>query len=381
MALSDTISPEKQQEKSLISKISSLTKGLSAVSAKRTQSLPVMPVVDSATSSSEEYIIDMSKIAREEQKHIKRSFSAPISFSSSREHMDSVGLDQMILTSHHTGPVDGVRPNSAIQASNATQDEDAHTLEEQSVCRICLIELEGGGETLKMECSCKGELALAHQDCAVEWFSIKGNKTCDVCKKDVQNLPTALLKRHNNQNARRFRADASQQDDVPQYRAWQDAPVLVLVSMLAYFCLLEQLLVTEMGTHALALALPFSCVLGLLSSMIASIVVSRSHIWAYASIQFLIVILFAHIMYNVLRVTPVLAVLLSSFIGFGITMSVNSLIMEYLTWAARQFLQSAHQQITSGELEQSRESPQAENEDTAVHQEAQSHAQHTQASG
>lgn len=65
-----------------------------------------------------------------------------------------------------------------------------------------------------------------------------------------------------------------------------------------------------------------------------------------------------------------LAVILSSFIGFGITMSVNSLIMEYLTWGARQFLRSAHQQITSGQLEQSRDN-----------QETQGHTQHTQASG
>ncbi|KAI5407166.1 ATP-dependent Clp protease proteolytic subunit 3 [Lathyrus oleraceus] len=42
-----------------------------------------------------------------------------------------------------------------------------------------------GGDTLRMDCSCKGELALTHQDCAVKWFSIKGNKTCDMCKKDV----------------------------------------------------------------------------------------------------------------------------------------------------------------------------------------------------
>ncbi|KAL6578429.1 hypothetical protein OROMI_010757 [Orobanche minor] len=54
-----------------------------------------------------------------------------------------------------------------------------------------------------------------------------------------------------------------------------------------------------MGPRALAISLPFACVLGLLSSMIASTMVSKSYIWAYASFQFAIVILFAHVFYAV----------------------------------------------------------------------------------
>ncbi|XP_042460491.1 uncharacterized protein LOC122044007, partial [Zingiber officinale] len=120
----------------------------------------------------------------------------------------------------------------------------------------------------------------------------------------------------------------------------QDVPILVMVSMLAYFCFLEQLLVSELGPHALAISLPFACVLGLLASMIASTMVSQSYIWAYASFQFALVILFSHVFYSVLGVSPVFSILLSSFTGFGISISMNSLLIEYLRWRARRTLRS-----------------------------------------
>lgn len=344
--MSLTYSTRKQEDKSFLSRTGSLTKGLSAMITESTQS--VLPDVDLITlPCSEEHRIDMPQSVNEVQKHIKRSLSAPSNLSGDSEKIDSVGHEQIVSC-----PCDSV--NSEIQVNIENEGTNS---KEKEVCRICLVDIEEGGELFRMGCSCKGDLALAHQTCAFEWFRVKGNSTCDVCNQKVQNLPANLLKKCRNSSTR----DGSQQ--LPLYRALQDVPVMVLVSMIAYFCLLEQLLVRDLGAQSLALAIPFSCILGLLSSMVASAVVHRNHVWGYASIQFLFVILFAHIMYNMLKVSPVLAVLLSSFIGFGITMSVNSLITEYFTRCARRGTQ---QQIdTNGQHEQNRENLEIAVEDSA----------------
>ncbi|KAL5808152.1 hypothetical protein ACOSQ3_028843 [Xanthoceras sorbifolium] len=320
-------------------------------SMKAAHSLPATPSADSGHESVQERHLhsqpDIFKLGV--QQHMTRSFSVPVNikFRSLRWMEPGGGLIRVISATPRPTVVERNSSNDDLATKIGDQDAGQDIPEEEAVCRICLVELGEGGETFKMECSCKGELALAHQECAIKWFSIKGNKTCDVCKLDVRNLPVTLLKIHNPQTVVRRPASVIQQTEVARYRVWQDVPVLVMVSMLAYFCFLEQLLVFDLGPRALAISLPFSCVLGLLSSMIASTMVSRSYIWAYASFQFAIMILFAHIFYTVLNVNPILSVVLSSFTGFGISISTNSLLVEYLRWRASRQMHSSHQQINS----------------------------------
>ncbi|KAK9196360.1 hypothetical protein WN943_004488 [Citrus x changshan-huyou] len=384
LILPDTPSSDGPLDKPSTSRSFSLNKILFPSSTKVAHSLPATPIATTALDSVQERQLNIqpnnSKL-RTQQK-MTRSFSVPVNIKvrSLRRTESGGGLIRVISVSTHSAAVERISVNDDPATDIATEEAGEDIPEEEAVCRICLVELGEGGDMFKLECSCKGELALAHKECAVKWFTIKGNKTCDVCKQDVQNLPVTLLKIHNPQTVIRRPQTIVQQREVARYRhvlwflkftywVWQDMPVLIMVSMLAYFCFLEQLLVSDLGARALAISLPFSCVLGLLSSMIASTMVSRSYIWAYASFQFAVVILFAHIFYSVLNVNPILAVLLSSFTGFGIAISTNSLIVEYLRWRMSRQMQSLHQQING--TVQHRWRQQEEQQNHQIHQQQQ----------
>ncbi|KAF5470691.1 hypothetical protein F2P56_011188 [Juglans regia] len=331
--LGSEASSTEAQEKSSISSSYSLTK-IFTPRVKRTSSLPVTPIAHSHPESAHSGSTSGShnSCRKGAQLQISRSLSVPINNKERRiRRLDS--FFRVIPSTPRVKEVDAASNTSPIREADKNDDGGEDIPEEEAVCRICLIELCEGGETLKMECSCKGELALAHQECAIKWFSIKGNKTCDVCKQEVKNLPVTLLRiqsiRTQNTGANRALAD------VDGYRVWQEVPVLVIISMLAYFCFLEQLLVGKMGTSAIAISLPFSCVLGLLSSMTSSTMVERRFVWVFASIQFALLVLFAHIFYSLFQLQAVLSILLATFAGLGISMSGSSILVEFLRWRRR----------------------------------------------
>ncbi|KAK4749542.1 hypothetical protein SAY87_026991 [Trapa incisa] len=334
LMIPDTIPSDGCPDKPSTSRSFSLNKILFP-SAKAPHSLPATPMASSGpeiVGRRNQEAVNCSK--PEVKRHITRTFSVPMHKNRSLRRMDSGGLIRIIPASPQSMDTERHCPNDSVIEEASTEDKSEDIPEEEAVCRICLVEFSEGGETLKMECSCKGELALAHQECAIKWFSIKGNKTCDICKQDVRNLPVTLLRLPRPETVIRRSPSGPQQRGVIRYRIWQDVTVLVIVSMLAYFCFLEQLLSPDLGPRALAISLPFSCILGLLSSLISSTMVSRGYIWAYASFQLAIVILFAYIFYNILNVGVVLSVFLSSFTGFGIAICANSLLMEFIKWRA-----------------------------------------------
>ncbi|CAI0423830.1 unnamed protein product [Linum tenue] len=374
-------SPDSVKERSFFRRTTSLTKlfGFTPrANNKNTTSLPVSPISRSNPESIHgRHTIDPHNSAKgEAQLPMHRSRSVPVlNKEVSLRQLDSLGGVIRVIPATPRSPIGTLQATSMPSPGPETDENDDGGEDipvEEAVCRICLVELGEAGDTLKMECCCKGELALAHQECLVKWFNIKGNKICDVCKEEVKNLPVTLLRIHTSQSRRngahvelapyRQRTNVSK---MMSYRVWQDVPILVIVSMLAYFCFLEQLLVAKLGSGAIAISLPFACILGLLASMSSTTMVRRKYVWAYATAQFVLVVIAGHLFYSLvgdvllilIHMQAVLSVLLATFTGFGATMCMSSGLTEILKWRGQLRARSGQPRTTRNSTQPATELP------------------------
>ncbi|XP_047332628.1 probable E3 ubiquitin-protein ligase MARCHF10 isoform X2 [Impatiens glandulifera] len=257
--------------------------------------------------------------------NLSNSIHVPGSARTIKEHIKSIGNSEgrsfVIVRSVSFAARDIVQTD----VDDVEELEDEHIPEEEAVCRICFGNCDDGN-MLKIECSCKGDLRLIHELCAVKWFKMKGNNNCDICGQEVRNLPVTLLRMESSTQINTWHEFNQQMHDSS---AWQDFILIVLISIFAYFFILQQILVESLKTEAIGFAAPFALILGILSSAFAALLANRGFIFVYAALQFLLIGLLVYFLYTVLGLSAFYALTLSSALGFGLAASIQVLCIQY----------------------------------------------------
>ncbi|KAJ4755782.1 RING/U-box superfamily protein [Rhynchospora pubera] len=304
--------PEKEEkaENSCGSQNPTTSNLISNFSWKRSSSLPAitMPVSDSKTLDIPTFQPQNSSVK------VSRSISVPVR--------------NIVIVRSMPVPCERHIHNDSV--SLEVNQTDKEILEEEALCRICFVPLNEAGSWLRMQCSCKGDLRLVHNECAVKWFSLKGNTNCDVCGSPVANLPVTLIRVPIGGQGGISWPTAVQDFDTEDEmdRVSHDFILLSMISSLCYFFFILELLATRMKHHAVMIAAPFSLTLGILGSILSVSSAWREHSWAYSAFQFTFVAVYIHISLSVLQLHVALAILLAFFAGFGLTVGLNFLCLE-----------------------------------------------------
>ncbi|TYG98502.1 hypothetical protein ES288_A10G121800v1 [Gossypium darwinii] len=290
---------------------------------KRCSSLPAKP--DSNLLPSVD-VPSSEKLSEEQNKSDKGGKDAVVSRSLSVPGRSVVIVRSASFDTHKKNvPADNGDDKSKVVPLESNDEEIP---EEEALCRICMDVCEEGN-TLKMECSCKGALQLVHESCAV-------------CMQEVRNLPVTLLRlppnslRGNRRARRGSRQNVNSQNSPSESAsAWQDFMLLVLISSVCYFFFLEQLLILDLKAQAIVIAAPFALTLALLASILAVILAIKQYIWTYAAFEFTLVAIIFYVLYSLLHLKPIVAILLSGTFSFGIAMAVNALYIYYFDMQVR----------------------------------------------
>ncbi|KAG4179409.1 hypothetical protein ERO13_A10G102101v2, partial [Gossypium hirsutum] len=290
---------------------------------KRCSSLPAKP--DSNLLPSVD-VPSSEKLSEEQNKSDKGGKDAVVSRSLSVPGRSVVIVRSASFDTHKKNvPADNGDDKSKVVPLESNDEEIP---EEEALCRICMDVCEEGN-TLKMECSCKGALQLVHESCAV-------------CMQEVRNLPVTLLRlppnslRGNRRARRGSRQNVNSQNSPSESAsAWQDFMLLVLISSVCYFFFLEQLLILDLKAQAIVIAAPFALTLALLASILAVILAIKQYIWTYAAFEFTLVAIIFYVLYSLLHLKPIVAILLSGTFSFGIAMAVNALYIYYFDMRVR----------------------------------------------
>ncbi|KAL2494847.1 RING/FYVE/PHD zinc finger superfamily protein [Forsythia ovata] len=92
-------------------------------------------------------------------------------------------------------------------------DNGSFVGESERVCRICHLNAKESGkcatDLMEIGCGCKGELGIAHSECAEAWFRVKGHRLCEICGETATNITGVCNNRFMEEWNERRSTDAS----------------------------------------------------------------------------------------------------------------------------------------------------------------------------